>query len=398
MDTSFFVQNRRTLVSTVAPKLYILTAHGLQQEHNDVAFPFRQESNFLYLTGINEPDWLLVIDGYSNQEYLIAPAVDPVHDVFDGSLSHDDARQQSGILTILPRSSLSELLRKLTVKHKVVYTLGHHPWRRHFNFSANPTQVQLNRVLKRHFHTIEDVRPDLAKQRALKQPQEIDQVRHAIAVTEKAIDHARRIIPNSLYEHEIEAEITYHFRKQGLTHAYQPIVASGKNACTLHYHAETARLQANQPILIDVGAQSCGYPADITRTFAYGQPSERQQEIYTQLYRAHQDIVALLRPGLSTKEYIEKVDERMKSAIAMLGLDQERYRDYFPHAISHGLGLDVHESLGGYERLQPGMILTVEPGIYIPEEGIGMRIEDDLLITEEGSENLSRAISTDFNR
>lgn len=398
MDATFFAQNRRTLANTAAPHLYIITAHGLQQEHNDVAFPFRQESNFFYLTGITEPNWLLIMDTAADQEYLIAPEVDAVHDVFEGSLSASNAKQQSGIATVLPRSSLPELLKKLATTHTTVYSLGHHPWKRHFNFSLNPSQAQLTRILKRYFQTIQDVRPILAKQRAIKQPLEIDQIRHAVKITQQAIESTSRTIPSLHYEHEIEAEISYVFKKHGLDNAYQPIVASGKHACTLHYTAGGGKLQKDMPILIDVGAQSSGYAADISRTIAYGIPSARQLEIYDHLQKAHHNITALLKPGLRIDEYLAASDRYMRDTITHVGLPEAEYRTFFPHAISHGLGLDVHESLGGYERFQPDMVLTVEPGIYIPEEGIGMRIEDDILITEEGYENLSSAISTDFNR
>lgn len=396
MDSSFFSANRRQLIETSGSELYIFTAYSLQQEHNDVAFPFRQESNFYYLTGITEPDWLLVIDGKTNQEYLIAPEIDTVHTVFEGGASHEDVTRQSGIKQIVARKALPELFRKLTATHKHVYTLGVHPWKRHFNFSINPAQGRLDQLLKRYFEHLEDCRAVLSKQRAIKQPEEIEQIRRAVAATNAALERARSSLSSLTYEHEVEAELTYHLRKEGFNHAYQPIVASGKNACTLHHHANGGKLEKDQPILVDVGAQSAGYAADISRTLPYGQPTERQLQIYGELHRAHQKIIALLKPGLEIKQYVKESDDLMKAAIASLGLSKEQYRTYFPHAISHGLGLDVHESLGGYTTFQTGMVLTVEPGIYIPEEGIGMRIEDNILITDQGNENLSQEISTDF--
>lgn len=396
MDSAFFSANRRRLTND-SRKLFIFTASSLQQEHNDRAFPFRQESNFYYLTGITEPDWLLILDGKTNEEYLVAPDVDTVHEVFEGSLSHKVITARSGIKQIISHKDLPGHLRELTASHKNVQTLGIHPWKKHFNFSVNPAQSRLDRILKRYFNNIQDCRPVLAKQRAIKQPQEIEQIREAITVTAAALKHVQSRFASFKYEHEVEAEIGYHFRKQNLSHAYQPIVASGSNACTLHHSPNGDRLQKDQPVLIDVGAQSGGYAADISRTLMYGQPTERQHQIYEQLHRVHQEIIALLKPGLSFKQYIKKSDELMQATLLSLGLPKEKYRTYFPHAISHGLGLDVHESLGGYTNFQEGMVLTVEPGIYIPEEGIGMRIEDDILITKQGNENLSNDISTDFS-
>ena len=150
---------------------------------------------------------------------------------------------------------------------------------------------------------------------------------------------------------------------------------------------------------MDVGATVDGYAADITRTYAKGTPTNRQREIHQAVEAAHHDIIKLLEPELPVEEYIRSVDARMKQALKDVGLlkdegDNETYRKYFPHAISHGLGIDVHDSLGGARYFEPGMVLTVEPGIYIPEEGIGVRIEDDILITKTGYQNLSGKLAT----
>lgn len=187
----------------------------------------------------------------------------------------------------------------------------------------------------------------------------------------------------------------------GATHAFEPIVASGKNACTLHYTSNNDRLRTDQLVLFDIGARLHGYPGDITRTYAVGEPTKRQSEVHMAVRQAEQQIIELVRPGLALTEYIAAVDSIMKNALLLLGLmknldDTTAYRRYFPHAVSHGLGVDVHDRLGGYTEFQPGMVLTVEPGIYIPEEGIGVRIEDNIVITEKGSHNISAALSTDL--
>jgi len=149
-------------------------------------------------------------------------------------------------------------------------------------------------------------------------------------------------------------------------------------------------------VLIDAGAKVGGYAADITRTYAIGRPSDREIEVHAAVETAHKAIIDLIKPGFGMKDYHFQSDEIMKKALKSLGLlnAPADYRKYFPHAVSHGLGIDVHDSLGGFETFQPGMVLTVEPGIYIPEEGIGVRIEDDILVTEEGNRNLSAALPT----
>jgi Xaa-Pro aminopeptidase len=199
------------------------------------------------------------------------------------------------------------------------------------------------------------------------------------------------------HEYMVEAEFSHYFRSRGATgHAYEPIVASGKNACTLHHIDNAAEVKNNALLLIDIGASVDGYPADITRTYAVGKPNDRQKAVYTAVETAHYQIIDLLKPGLKVKDYSDRVDEIMKKALDSLGLlkKESDYRRYFPHAVSHGLGIDVHDSLGGPEVFVAGMVLTVEPGIYIPEEGIGVRIEDDILITKTGHENLSAALPT----
>ena len=173
-------------------------------------------------------------------------------------------------------------------------------------------------------------------------------------------------------------------------------MASGKNALTLHYSKNNDSLPKNGLVLIDAGARYKGYCTDITGTYAIGASTERQKAVHAAVEKAHHAIIALLGPGKSVKEYHEQVDAIMIDALKSLGLynKPEDYRKYFPHAISHGLGIDVHDPLGNPTHFQPGMVLTVEPGIYIPEEKIGVRIEDDILITQTGIENLSGDLPT----
>jgi Xaa-Pro aminopeptidase len=153
-------------------------------------------------------------------------------------------------------------------------------------------------------------------------------------------------------------------------------------------------------LLLDIGALVGGYAADITRTYAIGAPTKRMKDVHSAVKRAHEEIIHLLAPGVTIRSYHEAVDSIMKRELMELklidSLDDSRYRKYFPHAVSHGLGIDVHDSLGNTDQLKQGMILTVEPGIYIPEEGIGVRIEDDILITKDGFENLSATLSREL--
>lgn len=378
--------------------LAVFAANMRMQRSNDTFYPFEQEANFWYLTGIDEPDWLLIVDGTVGKSWLIAPDVDDTHHTFDGSLDPETAKTISGVDAVITHDEGQILLAKLAKKHSVVHAIGDHPDKRYFNFIVNPAQHQLYSQLERLFHTVRDCRPELAKLRAIKQPDEIKAIQRAIKLTIEAFEHIKAHLGDYRYEYEIAAEFDYRFARANATHAYDPIIAAGSHACTLHYVKNDSRLKSRQMLLMDVGARVDGYAADITRTYAYGAVSKRQIEVHQALENAQQEIIALLTPGLPVSEYIENVDAIMQQKLVELGLlknkDDEAYHTYFPHAVSHGLGIDVHDSLGRPRVFEPGMVLTVEPGIYIQDEGIGMRIEDDILITHSGHSNLSKSLST----
>lgn len=402
MKSSFFTGNRQRLSRQLGPLPVVLTAYTQLQRSNDAAFQFEQEANFWWLTGIDAPDWQLIIDGTRKKSWLVAPDIDEVHQVFDGSLSAEDARAISGVDAVLTRSEAEERLAELGRQHKAVFTLGDDPMASHYDFSRNPAPDNLKRRLARCFSEVRSVRLELARLRAIKQPEEIAAMEEAIGVTIDAFNHVRECLNTLKYEYEVEAEFSYYFRRHGTSgHAYDPIVAAGAHACTLHYDTNSGPLGRRQLLLLDIGARAGGYAADITRTYAVGEPTARQTAVHAAVAQAQRDIIDLLQPGLSVKEYHERVDGIMIQALLSLGLMQHRddtaaYRRYFPHSVSHGLGVDVHDSLGGPVYFEPGMVLTVEPGIYIPEESIGVRIEDDILITADGHRNLTAALSTDL--
>jgi Xaa-Pro aminopeptidase len=369
------------------------------QRGNDAAFKFEQEANFWYLTGINEPDWRLIIDGKRHKSWLVRPEISDVHQTFDGSLDSDEAIRISGVDGVLTMDEATRMLRDLSLQHSVVYALSDPPHLEYYDFVLNPAQKKLWRNLSTIFNDVQDCRLDISKLRVVKQPEEIEAIKKAIKLTNDSFALVKQKLNSLKHEHEIEAEFNYAFTKKQATHAYDPIVAGGLNACTLHYDKNNSRLKDGSVILIDIGARLGGYAADVTRSYGYGQMSERQNQVHGEVEKAHKKIIKLLGPDVSVAEYFNQVDEIMKSALINLGLmtgpeDTENYRRYFPHSVSHGLGIDVHDSLGRSESFQPGMVLTVEPGIYIPEESIGVRIEDDILITESGRLNLSRGLAT----
>lgn len=402
MKSDFFADNRRRLIEKLNGGVVVMSAYAQMQRSNDMAFAFEQEANFWWLTGVDYPDWWLIMDGTRGKSWLVAPQISASHEIFDGSLSADLAKEISGVHGVLMHDEAHDLLRDLSKKHSVVYALGEQPHAEHLDFILNPAMKSIREHVGRLFTTVQDCRKELAELRAIKQPDEIAAIKAAIAVTIDGFEVVKKKLLSSNYEYEIEAEFNYYFRTHGANgHAYDPIVAGGKNACTLHYIANSDKLKKRQLLLMDIGARSGGYAADITRTYAYGEPTKRQIDVHAAVQSAQQQIVALIQPNLSVEQYQRDVDKIMAEALLTLGLmtspeDTENYHKYFPHAISHGLGVDVHDSLGSPKHLQSGMVLTVEPGIYIPEEGIGVRIEDDILVTPSGNINMSQRLSTDL--
>lgn len=393
---SFFSGNRerlRSLFNGTAP--IVLTASGLLQRSGDTTFPFRQDSTFWYLTGINDPDVILVMD--KSREYLIVPDRDEHRVAFDGDIEQSGLQKISGIETVYGEKIGWKQLGSRIKRVKHVATLAPPAaYVKYHGMYTNPARARLVKQLKSYNAGLEllDLRPQLTQQRMIKQPVEMACIQAAIDHTIDALVKVkRRGWEKYTYEYEIEATLTSMFRSNNLTHAYQPIIASGSNACTLHYVDNSSPLQLDSPLLLDVGAEVSNYAADITRTYFIGEPTKRYRQIYEAVLEVQQFAYAALKPGVIIKQYETQVEQFMGEKLRELGLiksiEHESVRKYYPHATSHFLGLDVHD-IADYERpLEQGVVLTVEPGIYVPEEGIGIRIEDDVRITDSGLEILT---------
>lgn len=399
MKAEFFTENRKKLGTELKGGLIVLTAFNKMQRTPDDAYAFEQEANFWYLTGIQEADWHMIFDGTRGKSWLVRPDTDPHLVTFNGQLSDKQAMAVSGIQEVISKDDMLTLLRQLKRSHDLVHTLIQPKEIKRYGFVANPAQAKMTELLDRNFQKVLDCRRELVRMRAIKQPAEITEIKKSIAVTKKAFDRIQSNLSSYKYEYEIEADITHTFNQSAARHGYDPIVANGKNACTLHYGKNEAKLQKGKPLLIDVGAKIGSYSADITRTYSIGAPTKRLVEVYGVVKTAQENIISSLRPTLSLKDLQHIVEKEMSTAIQKLGLAGDdpltKLPRYFPHAIGHGLGVDIHESLG-YDSLQEGMVLTIEPGIYIPDEGIGVRIEDDILITKKCYTNLSARISKDL--
>ena len=392
MDADFFISNRRSLSERI-DGLVVLTAGKQMQRCYDEAYRFEQEANFWYLTGINEPDWKLII--HEGESVLVAPKISEISGIFNEHLDAKQALEISGANSVIAESELLDYLKSLTAKN--AYTIF--PQKQSdYEFQLNSSQNNLTKMLKKHFKSLNDVRPNLNKLRAIKQKPEIMMMRRAINLTRSAFEIVKSELDSYNFEYEAQARFSYEFERTGASHAYDPIVAGGKNAVTLHYNSNRDGLRQDELVLMDVGASYGGYSADITRTHAFGEATERQRAVHRAVKQAKDQIIDLLKPGKNVKEYLSESDEIMREALRSLNLYESKddFRKYYPHAISHGLGIETHDPLGAPETFAVGMVLTVEPGIYIPEENIGVRLEDDILIKETGYENLSKLLSSEL--
>lgn len=399
---AFFVANRqrlRDLANTTAP--IVVTANGLLQRGADGTYAFAQDANFWYLTGIDEPDVILVMT--PAEEYLIVPGRDDNRAAFDGTIDDNLLKNRSGIATIFDVGVGWHKLARTVEKSPKIATVRAAPsYLESYGMYTNPARRRLLEQLKAIQTDVEiiDIGKQLVRLRMIKQPAELLAIQSAIDITVATLQEVTQpeLLSKYEYEYQLEADISRGFRARGANgHAFEPIVAGGVRACTLHNVANNSALAANELIVLDVGAEVEHYAADITRTVNPGRFTPRQLAVYAAVQDVQHYAAGLLKPGVLLAEYERQVEHYMGKKLQELGLikaiTHDSVRHYYPHATSHFMGLNVHDAGDYSQPLQPGMILTVEPGIYITEEAIGVRIEDDALITSDGSHLLSDKLS-----
>ncbi|WP_275575094.1 Xaa-Pro aminopeptidase [Methylocucumis oryzae] len=399
----------------------IIASASVCTRNRDVDYPFRQDSDFYYLTGFNEPDAMAVfIPGREQGEYILfcreydekKALWEGAHAGLEGATKHYDADDA------FPITDLNDILPgMLEGKTKVFYPMGRDPeldhhlldWIKHIRSQSRTGLVAPGELIA--------LEPILHEMRLFKSATEIKLMRTAAEVSAKAHVQAMRLCKPGLYEYQIEAELLYHFHQAGLRHvAYPSIVATGSNACTLHYTDNNSKLKAGDLLLIDAGAECDHYAADITRTFPVsGKFTEPQRQLYQLVLDAQAAALEQIKPGASWIQVHDAAVEVLTKGMVALGLlkgrvkkliKDEKYKQFYMHRTGHWLGMDVHD-VGDYKInqewrvLEAGMVLTVEPGIYIPVDGknidakwrgIGIRIEDDVLVTKQGYEILTSGV------
>lgn len=393
----FFSGNRAALRKAVAADFIILSASGLIQKTADETFPLRQDSNFWYLTGLQIADAMLVIDVKTGEAVILLPTRAKHRDLWEGAIDASAITMTSGIKKVLSADEATEFLKNISSsKPKIGTIVPDSAYIAAYGMHISPVKITFRNRLRRMFGTenLVDVRKDMARLRQVKQPVEIAAIQRAIDITLESLASLKSQIASMKNERDVDIYLTHQFRLRGAaSHAYDPIVASGIHSATIHHQTNDGPLIKNGLLLMDVGASFGGYAADISRTWVTGTPNTRQRAAFDVIKSTHSYAISLLKPGVIIREYQKQVvafqvNLLIKAGFYMPSERTEREKSY-PQLISHFLGLDVHDAGMYDEPLQTGVVLTVEPGFYLPEEAIGIRIEDDILITTTGAENLS---------
>jgi Xaa-Pro aminopeptidase len=402
LEQTFFKGNRAKLFESLDVSLIVVSANGLLQKSADESYPFRQDSNFWYLTGINEPDLLLVIT--ASEEFIIVPDFSIKRSLVLEPLDKAQITKTSGIKQILSETEgWAKLKSKLTKENRVATLLPSPVRLKYHGIYANPARRILVTKIKRTKPgiTLVDARTQLARLRMAKQPAEIKLIQTAIDITTETLSEVLKAHSLDKYKDtaEVEKAILAGFVSRGGSgHAFDPVVASGINAAYVHYMKLGQPLKKPELLVCDVGSRYDAYNGDITRTVSLGQPTARQQAVFQAVAEVQAGAYKLIKAGMQMRDYENEVEKLVGRQLKKLGLitkiNHKSVRQYYPHACSHSLGLDTHDSADYSIPLPENMVMTVEPGIYIPEEAIGVRIEDVVQITKDGYRLMSSKLPT----
>jgi Xaa-Pro aminopeptidase len=353
-------------------------------ESDDPHSAFFQEPNFLYLSGWREPGAVMLLS--SKEEVLLLPPRNLRMENFTGrKLDPEDrnAPRETGFEKVLPRAALESTLFRVLETAQRVYTLPNDP------------QAQKLKTFAA-FHESSSAGPLIARLRMVKSPAEIGLIAKSTDVTVMAHLQSWKTMRPGHYEYEVAAVMTNAYFSRGCERsAYPPIVGSGPNSVILHYSANHRRVDSGEVVVMDVGAECSDYATDVTRTVpTSGKFTPRQREIYEIVLGAQKAAIAAIKPGVRMRGDGASLQQIAFDYINTHGKDLhgEPLGKYFVHAVGHHVGLEVHDPSGQNAPLKPGMVITIEPGIYLPEENIGVRIEDTLVVTENGARNLSASL------
>ena len=406
-----FVHNRSKLMPRLKKNsVAILHSNDEMPRNGDQYFPFRQNSDLFYLTGINQEKTILALcpdhPVHKNREILFILKPNPQFETWHGKrLSKTEAIEISGIQNIVWVDEFESVLGELMYYSENIY-LNQYENTKFISDVDSRDKRFIARIRSQYpLHTVERLFPLLAELRLVKEPEEISMMHHASEITNKAFRRVLQFMKPGVAEFAVEAELSHEFRINGASgHAFYPIVASGENGCILHYVENKNICKDGELLLLDFGAEFSNYAADCSRTIPVnGRFSPRQKQLYNSVLNVFNKARDLMVKGATIALINKQVCKLFEEEHVKLGLytvedlrmqddEDPLYSRYFMHGVSHFLGLDVHDVGSRYQTLEPGMVITCEPGIYVREEGIGIRIENDILITEDAPIDLMQNI------
>ena len=407
LNPAIFVQNRKRFVSQMSPNsIAIFVSNDESPSNGDAIYRFRQNSDLYWLSGVTQEDSMVILfpdnPDPKYREVLVLVRPNELKEKWDGKrLRAAEAKALSGMATVLWLDSLDALLQTWIHLADTIY----------LDTNENDRKAVLLRTREYRFvdemksryplHRYDRAAKIMKELRGIKTPLEVEVLQQAIDITENTFRRLLKFIRPGVMEYEIEAEIVHSFLSQRATgEAYGSIIASGDRARTLHYVSNNQECKDGELVLMDFGAEYGGYCADLTRTVPVnGKFSKRQKEVYNACLHLHDYAKSLLKPGITIVDYTDKIGDEATKQFLKIGLitradvknedpENKAYRKYLYHGISHHLGIDVHDLGTRTEPLKAGMVLTVEPGIYIEEEQMGIRIENNIWITKGGNKDL----------
>jgi Xaa-Pro aminopeptidase len=411
ISKNLFIENRNKFKQSLKPNsMAIFVSNDIMPTNADGAMGFRQNSDLFYLSGVDQEDTILVIfpdvrDG-KHKEVLFVKETSELIAIWEGAkLTKEQATSVSGIPIVYWHGEFEKIFQSLVFQAEYVYLNSNEHARRYIQ--TETAEMRFAKWMKEKYPLVKFERsaPIMHKIRSVKSAYEIELMQQACDITEKGFRRLLKFIKPGVWEHEIEAELIHEFirnRSQGF--AYGPIIASGKNACVLHYVENNKQCKAGDVILLDVAAEYANYASDLTRCVPVsGKFTKRQRAVYDAVLRVMKAASSMLKPGNTFEKYNKAVGELMTEELLKLKLlkasDVKKqnpawpaYKKYFMHGTSHFIGLDVHDVGFFTEPMKAGMAFTVEPGIYIPEESLGIRLENNILITTKGQIDLMKNI------
>ena len=411
LNPELFKKNRERFIAMMKKNsIAIIVSNDECPSNGDALYRFRQNSDLYWLSGITQEDSMVILfpdnPDPKYREVLVLVKPNELKEKWDGKrLRANEAREMSGIQTIVWLESLDGLLQPWIHLAESIYLDSNENDRKGSLLQTRDYRFVQEMKTRYPLHQFERAAKLFKDLRGIKTNFEVEVMQQAIDITDNTFRRLLKFIKPGVMEYEIEAEIVHSFLSQRATgEAYGSIIASGDRARTLHYISNNQECKDGELILMDFGAEYGGYCADLTRTAPVnGKFSKRQKTVYNACLHLHDYAKSLLKPGITITDYTEKVGEEATQQFLKIGLlkktdvknedpDNRAYRKYLYHGISHHLGIDVHDLGTRTEPIKPGMVFTVEPGIYIEEEQMGIRIENNVWITKNGNKDLMKNI------